>query len=69
MRNDHRFASLNGAGRKWLVADEIELEAEPAREANTAIPAGLDAEGEHECWAPITLKTRPLARLADVLNR
>jgi hypothetical protein len=62
MRNDHRFASLKGAGRKWLMAEEFEADADPC---GTAPP---DGEGEHDGWRPIEARRLPLARLGDVLR-
>jgi hypothetical protein len=63
MRNDHRFASLKGASRKWLMAEEFEADADPA----CGTPP-LDGELEHDGWSPIGARRPPLARLGDVLR-
>jgi hypothetical protein len=66
MRDDHRFASLNAAGRKWLTEDP-DLGAEPARDAGARPQAWLDLEPDHDGWKPIVSR-QALARLGDVLR-
>lgn len=62
MRNDHRFASLNGAGRKWLTVEELDADRGPY---GAAPPEG---ELGHDGWSPIEGRRVPLARLGDVLK-
>ena len=61
---DRRFASLIGAGRKWLM-DDFGLDPEP--DADAAAPQWPDAEAESETWKADNPEPS-IARLGDVFR-
>ncbi|MGE0790247.1 MAG: hypothetical protein AB7S26_31520 [Sandaracinaceae bacterium] len=69
MTDDHRFASLRGACRKWLRPEDDELDEDFGRELDPSYEESRFGEAELDGWSPMWPRRRALARLEDVIGR
>lgn len=65
---NHRFASLQGASRKWLSYQEFALEIDRDQYEDPDPPSVTDDREGCDDWMPLKPRRQPLARLKDVIS-